>query len=153
MLMRVQFYKLDSGRLCSWTAAPPKRRVFQGTTMAAGRGLPHDLNQFVVERELEIANGFWGLLAHGASFASVPERRPTQPGRALTRAHRDELMAVEAIVNGHYQAWQRGSPTPLKAALDVMYARWLSLHENEPLILDWPIRPLPGRTSSRRAPI
>jgi hypothetical protein len=148
MLMRVQFYKVDGGRLCSWAAAPPKRRLFEGTTMAAGRGLPHDLSQFVIERELAIENGFWGLLAHGAWFASVPGRRPTQPGRALARAHRDELMAVGAIVNGHYQAWQRGFPTPLKAPLDVMSARWLALHEDEPLVLDWPIRPLPGRTPS-----
>ena len=149
MLMRVQFYKVDGGRLCGWVATPPKRRPFQGTTMASGRDLPHDLTQFVIERELEIANGFWGLLAHGASFASVPGRRVTRPGRALERAHHDALMAVEAVVNGHYHAWQRGTPTPLKAALDAMYARWLALGENEPLMLEWPIRPLPGHTSSR----
>lgn len=150
MLMRVQFYKIDGGRLCGWVAAPPRRRPFQGTTMASGRDLPHDLNQFVIERELEIADGFWGLLAHGASFASVPGRRMTQPGRALERAHRDALMTVEGIVNGHYYAWKRGEPTPLKAALDAMYARWQALGENEKLTLEWPIRPLPGDASSRR---
>src|SRR4051812_2673875 len=108
MMMRVEFYKVDGGRLCGWVAAPPKRRPFQGTMMAAGRDLPHDLSQFVIERELEIRDGFWGLLAHGASFASVPGRRMTQPGRALERAHRDALNAVEGIVNRHYRAWKRG---------------------------------------------
>ena len=39
--------------------------------MAAGRDLPHDLVQFTIERALDIRDGFWGLLAHGASFASV----------------------------------------------------------------------------------
>lgn len=40
--------------------------------MAAGRDLPHDLMQFTIERALEIRDGFWGILAHGGWFASVP---------------------------------------------------------------------------------
>ena len=48
--MQVGFYKADGGRLCGWTAAPPKRKRFQGTTMASGRYLPHDLAQIVVEK-------------------------------------------------------------------------------------------------------
>lgn len=39
MVMRVEFYKVDGGRLCAWAATPPHRRSFQGTTMAAGRDL------------------------------------------------------------------------------------------------------------------
>ena len=113
MIMRVDFYKGDEGRLCGWIATPPHRRAFQGTTMAAGRDLPHDLNQFTIERALDVRDGFWGLLAHGASFASVPGRRPTRPGRALVRAHHAALMAVEGIVNGHacYSAWKHGGAT------------------------------------------
>ena len=34
--MRVTFYKVDEGRLCSWTATTPKGKPFQGTTMASG---------------------------------------------------------------------------------------------------------------------
>jgi hypothetical protein len=45
MGMQVVFYKVDNGRLCAWVAAPPKRKRFQGTTMASGRDLPHDLNR------------------------------------------------------------------------------------------------------------
>ena len=67
MEMRVDFYKLDGGRLCGWVATPPKRRSFQGTTMAAGRDIPHDLGQFVVELALGLQEGFWGLLAKGAT--------------------------------------------------------------------------------------
>jgi hypothetical protein len=142
MLMRVEFYKSGDGRLCGWVAAPPHRRAFQGSTMAAGRSLPHDLTQFTIERALDVRDGFWGLLAHGASFPSVPGRRPTPEGRALARAHRGALMTVEGLVNGHYQAWQRGEHTPIGATLDVMFARWLALAEGDRLVLEWPVKPL-----------
>jgi hypothetical protein len=145
MHMQVEFYKVDGGRLCGWFAAPPKRRPFEGSTMAAGRDIPHDLNQFVIERELGLANGFWGLLSHGASFASVPGRRVTHPGRALEREHHDALMEVENIVGYHIGAWRRGEPTPVRGALDAMYARWIALREGEALIVEWPMRPLERR--------
>jgi hypothetical protein len=144
MIMRVEFYKGEKGRVCGWVATPPKRRPFQGSTMAAGRDVPHDLTQFVIEHALDIRDGFWGLLAHGASFASVPGRRPTQDGRALVRAHHASLMAVEGIVGTHYGAWLRGEPTPLAPALDAMLVRWKALAEGERLVLEWPVRPLPN---------
>src|SRR5262245_38120848 len=111
MLMRVEFYKGAEGCLCGWIATPPHRRAFQGSTMAAGRDLPHDLTQFTIERALEIRDDFWGLLAHGASFISVPGRRLTRPGRALTRAYDGALAEVEGVVNGHYLAWKRRAAT------------------------------------------
>src|SRR2546423_14717796 len=119
MMMRVEFYKGAEGRLCGWIATPPHRRAFQGSTMAAGRNCPHDLTQFVIERALDIRDGFWGLLAHGATFDSVPGRRVTRPGRALVRAHWAALNAVEGVVNAHYLAWQRGDATPVGPTLDV----------------------------------
>jgi hypothetical protein len=143
MIMRVEFYKVDEGRLCGWFATPPHRRPFEGTTMAAGRDLPHDLSQCTIEHALDIRDGFWGLLAHGGSFASVPGRRPTRAGRALVRDHNAALMAVENIVNGHYAAWRRKEVTPVGPALDVMYARWLALHEGAPLVVEWPMHALP----------
>ena len=147
MIMHVEFYKIDEGRLSSWIATPPHRRSFQGTTMAAGRDLPHDLAQFTIERALELRDGFWGLLAHGGSFASVPGRRPTQPGRAVVRAHHSALLAIEDIVNGHYLAWRRGESTALTPILDAMYAQWLALHHEETLALEWPVQALPGLAS------
>jgi hypothetical protein len=143
MIMLVEFYRVGEGRLCGWIATPPHRRSFQGSTMAAGRDLPHDLTQFTIERALDIRDGFWGLLAHGGSFASVRGRKPTPQGRAIVRAHHAALVAVEGIVNGHYQAWRRGEATPLKPTLDTMYARWLALGDSERLALEWPVHPLP----------
>ena len=151
MIMRVEFYRAGDGRLCGWIATPPHRRSFQGSTMAAGRDLPHDLTQFTIERALDIRDGVWGLLAHDGSFASVPGRRPTPQGRAIVRAHQDALVAVEGIVNGHYLAWKRGEPTPLKPALDIMFARWLALGDGERLVLEWPVHPLPGSVARDRS--
>jgi hypothetical protein len=83
--MKVMFSKSDDGRLCSWRAELPRHGRFQGSTMAARAGhtdLPHDLAQFVVEAALGLEEGFWNLVANGASFKSVG-RRQTKPGRQL----------------------------------------------------------------------
>ena len=150
MIMLVEFYRAGEGRLCGWIATPPHRRPFQGSTMAAGRNLPHDLAQFTIERALDIRDGFWGLLAHGGWFASVPGRRPTPQGRAVVRAHYAALVAVEGIVNSHYSAWTRGEASPLKPVLDAMYARWLAVRDGERLALEWLVRPLPGPVAHGR---
>jgi hypothetical protein len=151
MIMLVEFYRAGEGRLCGWTAAPPHRRRFQGSTMAAGRDLPHDLTQFTIERALAIRDGFWGLLAHGGWFASVPGRRPTPQGRAIVRAHHAALVAVEVVVNGHYLPWKRNEATPLKPALDAMYAQWLAVADGERLALEWPVQAVPGQLAQSRS--
>ena len=143
--MQVGFYKADRGRLCGWTAAPPKRKRFQGTTMASGRYLPHDLAQFVVEKALGLDCGFWGLLAKGATFKSVPGRRPTRPGREIIRAHGGLLDRAEDLVNVHVNAWRAGAATPVGAALEAMLARWRALPLGEALHLEWPTRTGGGR--------
>jgi hypothetical protein len=152
MAMQVAFYKGDGGRLCGWVATPAGRRPFQGTTMAAGRHVPHDLAQFVVESTLGLHEGFWGLLANGASFRSVPGRRPTRPGLELAAAHRDALYATEGIVNAHVAAWLKGAPTPVGPALDAMLARWQALPEGAELRVEWPTRRLPHPARGRRRP-
>jgi hypothetical protein len=152
MGMQVVFYKVDNGRLCAWVAAPPKRKRFQGTTMASGRDLPHDLAQFVVEATLGLQHGFWGLLANGATFKSVVGRRRTQPGQQLIRVHREALNATEHLANAHVAAWRTGAPTPAGFALAAMYARWQALPPGELLSVNWPIQRLPrvtGDGSSR----
>jgi hypothetical protein len=135
--MQVAFYKVDGGRLCGWVAAPPKRKRFQGTTMASGRDLPHDLAQFVVEATLGLRHGFWGLLASGATFKSVPGRRRTQPGQRLIREHRDALDAAERLANAHVAAWRTGASTPARQALDAVLAHWQALPPGQDLRLDW----------------
>lgn len=137
MSMQVAFYKVDNGRLCAWMASPSKRKRFQGTTMASGRDLPHDLAQFVVEATLSLQHGFWGLLASGATFKSVPGRRRTQPGQQLIQAHGAALNATEHLVNAHVAKWRAGASTPIGPALDAMLVRWRALPVGEELRVDW----------------
>jgi hypothetical protein len=159
--MRVMFSKSDDGRVCSWWAKAPKRRPFQGSTMAvrsAGSELPHDLAQFVVEATLGLQHGFWNLVANGATFKSIGRRR-TKPGRQLIAAYREELNGAEQVVNRHVVAWRDGRPTPAGTALDAMLARWQALAVGEELVVQWPTRRLqpplpPARSTSpqRRQP-
>jgi hypothetical protein len=144
MSMQIAFYKVDDGRLCAWTALIPRRRPLQGTTMAAGRDLPHDLAQFVVESTLGLRYGFWGLLSIGATFESV-RRRPTKPGRRVISTHHAALVATERVVNAHAAAWRAKAATPVGPALDEMLARWRSLRAGEELRVEWTISPAAGR--------
>jgi hypothetical protein len=154
MKMRVEFYKGDGGRLCGWVAKPPKRRAFEGTTMASGRDLPHDLAQFVIESTLGLQRGFWGLLANGATFKSVPGRRLTKPGRQLVRAHFEALNSVEEIANSHARAWRSGEGTPVGPALDAMLARWRALAVGDRLCVEWTVHRLApvARTTEHHRP-
>lgn len=151
MSMRVAFYKVDDGRLCAWIARIPKRRPLQGSTMASGRDLPHDLAQFVVESTLGLPSGFWGLLAMGATFESV-RRRPTNPGRQVIRTHHAGLVATEHIVNGHVGAWRARVATPAAPALDEMLVRWRSLPLGEELLVEWTIPPAGFNVRRRGSP-
>jgi hypothetical protein len=153
--MKVMFSRSDDGRLCSWRAELPRHGRFQGSTMTVRAGhtdLPHDLAQFVVEAALGLEEGFWNLVANGASFKSI-ERRRTKPGRQLIADHRAELNEVEEIVNVHVAAWRDGDPTPVGPALDAMLARWRALRVGEELVVEWPTRRLPRASLRvRRAP-
>jgi hypothetical protein len=120
--------------------------------MAAGRTLPHDLSTFVVEAELGLASGFWGCVAKGATFRSLPRRR-TEPGRRVIREHVADLDAAEALVGAEVRAWLRGERPQSAAALDVMLVRWRSLPPDGDLVLQWRSASRPGtrRTPGRRA--
>lgn len=130
---------------------PQPSFVLDGASFDTLEGFYHALDeQVTIERTLGIRDGFWGLLAHGGWFPSVPGRRPTPQGRAIVRAHYAALVSVEGTVNRHYLAWQRGEATPLKPALDAMYARWLAVRNGERLALEWPVLPLPDSIARSR---
>lgn len=121
-------------------------------TRAARIDLPHDLAQFVVEATLGLEEGFWNLVANGATFKSLG-RRQTKPGRQLIAAHRAELNEAEKVVNAHVAAWRDGDPTPVGPALDAMLARWRALRVGEELVVEWPTWRLPRPSPRvRRAP-
>jgi hypothetical protein len=102
----------------------------------------------VVEATLGLEHGFWGLLAKGATFKSVPGRRRTQPGQELIRAHREELAGVERLVNARVTAWRMGAVTPAAPALESMLARWRALRDGEELRLVWRTKPTVARRTA-----
>jgi hypothetical protein len=70
-----------------------------------GNELPHDLRHFVVERELDIADGIWGGIAAGMVYTSMDHvrgRRPphsAQRSAELKRAQRQRIMRAELLAN------------------------------------------------------
>src|SRR3984957_11184653 len=126
--MRVSFVKLDNkGRGgCRWDAVRGKRTKVPGTTMAVGRDIPHDLAQYVIEAATGCRNGFWGLVARGATFKSTGRRR-TKPGRAIIAAHRADLAGSEKLAGAHLAAWRAGAQNDVTAALDRAFEQWRQL--------------------------
>jgi hypothetical protein len=136
--VRVEFRVEDARkRICRWDAVRGKRTRVPGTVMGYGNGPPHDLVQYVVEAATNYQNGFWGLVASGATFKSTGRRR-TKPGRALIATHRAELAGSEVLAGTHVADWKRGKQTHVTAALNRALQQWQSLGANEALVFDWP---------------
>ena len=136
--MRITFTKHVEQRLSSWTAVRGKRTRVPGTAMALGRGgMPHDLEQLVVEATVGLEHGFWGSVAEGATFRSLGRKR-TKPGRDVIRRHRIEIELGEHIVHDHVDRWRAGKPTPCAERLDEFDARWRALGDRESFTVVWP---------------
>ncbi len=104
--------------------------------MAAGADLPHDLYTFVIEDAFDLAHGFWGCVADGATFKTLG-RKHTPQGRAVIDRHVDDLERAEAMVNEDCFAWRAGTPTELGRQLDAMLERWRALSVREEPNLEW----------------
>jgi hypothetical protein len=138
--LRVTFHKQSSPRPHAWwEAVRPTGGRIRGGWMPIGRGrIPHDLGHMATEGHLGLANGFWGLLARGATFNPGTDRRPTWPGRELIRRHRDELDVAERLGNHHHVAWRAGEPTPVGPTFDRLERAWSALPDGGTLTVDWP---------------
>lgn len=124
--------------------------------MPIGRGrIPHDLGHMATEAHLGISNGFWGLLAHGATFTHGTQQRQTRPGRQLISANRAELHAAEQLGNHHHGAWANGHPTPVAPTFDRLAALWDATPDDGTLTIHWPSletdQAQPARRNGRRA--
>ncbi len=137
--VRVEFFKLErNGRQSvGWEAVRGRRTRIPGTTMASQKDLPHDLLQYVVEAACGYEDGFWGLLARGATFKSTG-RKATKPGRALIAAHRSGLTQAEALAGLHSRAWTSGEHSPVTDALDRVRATWDHVSPGPRLVFEWP---------------
>jgi hypothetical protein len=136
--VKVTFTKMVEKRVTTWTAVRGKRTVVPGTTMALGRGgMPHDLEQFVVEAVVGLEHGFWGAVADGATFRSLGRKR-TRPGRDVIRRYKVEIELSEHIVHDHVDRWRAGRPTPCADRLTEFDARWRALPDRGSLTVVWP---------------
>ena len=149
----MRFTKRAGGQ-CYWEATRAKRTRVPGTHMGGHvrpGALPHDLGQFVVEAGLGLRHGFWGLVADGATFASMARRR-TKAGRAVIAAHRAELDEAEARVNREVALLEAGGDSPVRAEFERIAQLWHALPEGGVLELAWPLpeRPLASQPVSRR---
>jgi len=137
--VRVEFSRSEEkGRLaCTWVATLGRRTRVPGPWMPAGRDLPHDLAQYVVEAATGCPNGFWGLVAKGATFRSTG-RRPTKPGRALIAAHRVDLDAAEDLAGLHLATWKAGGASAVTTTLDAALVQWRALTPTDRLVFEWP---------------
>jgi hypothetical protein len=105
--------------------------------MAAGKDIPHDLAQYVIEAAAGYHNGFWDLVAKGATFKSTGRRR-TKPGRAVIADHREDLAGSEKLAGLYLQLWKAGEAGPVASALDRALTQWQRLQTGQRLVFDWP---------------
>jgi hypothetical protein len=108
--MQITFIR-ESERDCAIRCVCADGTVLAVRTYSRPLGLPHDLAHYVVERELGLAWGFWGLVAAGAPFASVTQcgghtrRHHYEEGQWLIKQHRDDLAEAEALVGVFQSIW------------------------------------------------
>ena len=83
--------------------------------IGGGRDLPHDLAHLIVEDELDLRLGVWGVLAAGGMFAhaTVVEGRraphATRRGREVIAAAGDRIMQAEVLVRAVCDAVAEGA--------------------------------------------
>ena len=117
-----------------------------------GPVLPHDLIHYVVEDELGLEFGFWGLVAAGAKLVSVQAygardpRRIPPPNDPLVGAHVDELLDAEGLVAA-FSAFPGTGPDPeldldqiegIRARIAQLNEQWQAIGPGERLRLRWP---------------
>lgn len=105
--------------------------------MAAGKGIPHDLAQYIIEASTGYRHGFWELVATGATFNSTGRRR-TKPGRAIIAEHRAELAGAEELAGRHLADWRAGKDSPVSDALNRALDQWKDLAADQRLVFQWP---------------
>lgn len=130
-----------------WVARKGKERVAGAGLGCDRRHLPHDIVTLVVERELGLADGFFGTVAAGGTFRSMKKRRH-RAGKAAIARNRPALRRAEHAVNQTWMNWMAGHDTPCAAALDRALAEWRAVQPGGELTLSWPIST--AQTPARR---
>ena len=149
--VEITIVKVESGPHRAVVARPGAEAV-QFAVYDYGAMLPHDLVHYVVEDELGLQFGFWGLIAAGAKLQSVqaygardPRRIPPQDD-PLVAAHIDELLTAEGFVaafsglpgTGPDPELEPGQVERIRARIAELNERWQATGPEEVLRLRWP---------------
>ena len=132
--------------------------------------IPHDLAHFVVERELDLRQGFWASVADGAIYGGMRvlegRQRPhaRERSEALLKANHQHVLWAELLVGATLRAVEGTSLAEAARALDAwidrvdasssgitllkrlappteaMCARWQSIPLGGTLLVEWPDR-------------
>jgi hypothetical protein len=139
--LTITFHKVLDPRPHAWWEVEKRTGGrFRGGYMPIGRGvIPHDMVHFAAEAHFGIQDGFWGLLARGATFKNGTDKRPTRPGRALVAENRVGLDRAERIGNVHHMLWMERKPTPVSPTFDRLADHWSALPDNGTLTVYWPM--------------
>jgi hypothetical protein len=134
--LEVTFEKSSSRRYRSLLRRPDGVEVaFDGgayNRVGGGARLPHDLAHLVVERELGLAQGVWGVIAAGGLFAHVTVVAGRQAphaarrGRAVIDAAGDAIMQAEILTRVVCDACAAGTPFDPARARREVGERWWS---------------------------
>jgi hypothetical protein len=149
--VEITIVKVDSGPHRA-VVARPGAEAAQFAVYDYGAMLPHDLVHYVVEDELGLEFGFWGLVAAGAKLQSVqaygardPRRIPPQDD-PLVAAHVEDLLAAEGLVAA-FSAIPGTGPDPdleadrverIRERITELNERWQAACPGELLRLRWP---------------
>jgi hypothetical protein len=133
--------------------ARPGGEALQFAVYDYGPVLPHDLVHYVVESELGLAFGFWGLVSAGAKLQSVQEYGARDPRRIphqddpLVAAHVDDLLTAEGFVAAFSSGLPGTGSEPdlepdrierIGSRIAELNQRWQATPAGEMLRLRWP---------------
>jgi hypothetical protein len=131
-----------------------------GTFVSAdlGPGLPHhDLSHFVIERALELTNGFFGRIAQGCSIAQLSDKETIKSGgkesliaEVVTRALQSlssgacTASQLEELVNSELAQWSvqgirldADTIEEMRTDFDGLVQRYEALRDGQHLELDF----------------
>ena len=143
--------KVESGPHRAVVSRPGAEAV-QFAVYDYGPVLPHDLVHYVVEEELGLEFGFWGLVAAGAKLQAVQAygardpRRIPPPNDPLVGAHINDLLAAEGLVAA-FSAFPGTGPESeldadqierIRARITRLNEQWQATGPGEVLRLRWP---------------
>jgi hypothetical protein len=150
--VEISIVKVESSGPHRAVVARPGAEAAQFAVYDYGPLLPHDLVHYVVEAEVGLEFGFWGLLAAGAKLQAVqaygardPKRIPREED-PLVGAHVDDLLNAERLVAAFSglpgtdpdHELDTATAERIQARIDELNGRWQATAAGDVFRLNWP---------------